>query len=150
PTTILSSRNGKSSADSRQRRLSQYHKVINLRDQGQSVRAIARSLKMSRMTVYRYLGSEGFPDRAPAKERGSKLTAYLSYLHRRWAAGCHNATQLWREIAGQGYGGQAAMVRRYVRGLRKRLSAPAPTTDGSAGIRNSFADPSTRQVAWWL
>jgi transposase len=149
-TTMLSSRNGKQSHQSREHRLRRYAKVQRLKLRGLSIRSIARSLKMSRMTVYRYLGSEGFPERAPAKKRSSKLDSYLPYLHRRWAEGCHNAGQLWREISAQGYGGKEAMVRRYVRRLRTRLQEFSENPKVRTEISASFQAPSSRQAAWWL
>ena len=66
---------------------------------------------MSRMTVRRYLGAGRFPDRAPPRSRHTKLETYLPHIHRRFAEGCDNATQLWREVVDQGYAGKAAMVR---------------------------------------
>jgi transposase len=149
-TTMLSSRNGKQSQHSRKRRLARYAKVQSLKQRGLSIRGIARSLKMSRMTVYRYLGSEGFPERRATKKRHSKLDSHLLYLHRRWAEGCHNAGQLWREISAQGYGGKEAMVRRYVRRLRTRLHEFPENPKVRTQIRTSFQAPCARQAAWWL
>jgi transposase len=149
-TTMLSSRNGKQSQHSRERRLARYAKVQSLQQRGLSIRGIARSLKMSRMTVYRYLGSEGFPERAPTKKRSSKLDSHLPYLHRRWAEGYHNAGQLWREISTQGYSGKEAMVRRYVRRLRSRLQEFPEKAKARTQISASFQAPCARQSAWWL
>jgi transposase len=149
-TTMLSSRNGKQSQHSRKRRLSRYAKVQRLKEGGLSIRGIARALKMSRMTIYRYLGSEGFPERAPAKKRRSQLDKYLPYIHRRWAEGCHNAGQLWREISAQGYGGKEAMVRRYARQLRIRLQEFPEKAKAQKLIAVGFQAPSAKQAAWWL
>jgi transposase len=149
-TTMLSSRNGKQSQQSRERRLACYAKVQQLKQRGLSIRGIARSLKMSRMTVYRYLGSEDFPERAPAKKRRSQLDSYVPYLHRRWAQGCHNAEQLWREISAQGYGGKEAMVRRYVWRLRTRLQEFPEDSKAQTTITIGFQAPSAKQAAWWL
>jgi transposase len=149
-TTMLSSRNGKQSQQSRKRRLRRYSKVQRLKEGGLSIRGIARTLKMSRMTVYRYLDSEGFPERAPAKKRRSQLDSYIPYLHRRWAEGCHNAGQLWREISAQGYGGKEAMVRRYARQLRIRLQEFPENAKAQKTIAVGFQAPSAKQAAWWL
>lgn len=122
-TTMLSSRNGAVSQQNRARRYGRYMEVAKMRGQGVSVLGIAQALRMSRMTVYRYLGTKCSPERTKGKERSIKLRSYLPYIHRRWAEGCHNATQLWREVVGQGYRGKPAMVRRYVRRLRVRVGA---------------------------
>lgn len=149
-TTMLSSRDGKQSQQSRERRLTRYADVQRLKQSGMSLRGIARRLKMSRVTVCRYLGSEGFPERAPAKKRQSELDSYLPYLHRRWADGCHNAGQLWREISARGYGGKEGMVRRYARRLRARLQEFSEDPKVRGEIRASFQAPSSRRAAWWL
>jgi transposase len=146
---MLSSHTSKQSQQKRARRLARYRKVQELRAQGMSLRDIARCLKMSRMTINRYLRSDGFPELAPRKKRGSRLDAYLHYLHRRWVEGCHNSEQLCREIRVQGYQGTGAMVRRYVWRLRKlpKLTKPVKTT---TAIPTSFQTPLAKQAAWWL
>jgi transposase len=97
--------------------------VIKLRKQGLAMNVIARSLKMSRMTVRHYVEADGYLERAPTRTRHSQLEKYVPYLHQRFAAGCNNATQLWREISAQGYGGKAGMVRMYIKRLRVRTKA---------------------------
>ena len=109
---MLSSHTSKQSQQKRARRLARYRKVQELREQGMSLRNIARCLKMSRMTINRYLRSEGFPELAPKKKRSSRLDKYLLHIHRRWVEGCRNGEQLWREIRAQGYNDTGAMVRR--------------------------------------
>jgi transposase len=151
PTTMLSSHNGQSSQKSRQQRHNRYCEVMKLRKQGRSVLSIARRLKMSRMTVYKYIGADCFPERAQSRPRGSKLDEYLSYIHRRFAEGCDNATQIWREVVTRGYKGKEAMVRRYVRRLRTRVNGLSSTEEIKAGrIETAFPVPSARRAAWWL
>ncbi len=148
---MLSSRGEETIAHSRERKIARYREVMRLNKQGVSVLGIAQALKMSRMTVYRYLNAEGFPERACGKKRGSCLEPFVSYLHERFAAGCHNATPIWREIVERGDSGQEAMVRRYVRRLRVRLRG---MTGGEEvkhlRIKTSFATPSAKRAAHLL
>ncbi len=98
-TTMLSSREDHQIAQNRKRRLARYHEVKRLDEQGMSILGIVQTFKMSRMTVYRYLRSEGFPERARRTQCGGCLEEYLPLIHQRFAAGCDNAMQLWREVA---------------------------------------------------
>ena len=50
------------------------------RDQGLSARQVARSLRLARNTVRRFLRAEGFPERQPRRPRPSLLTPYEPYL----------------------------------------------------------------------
>jgi transposase len=145
PTTMLSSRDGKQACESRKRRYTRYKKVMRLYRKGVSIRSIAKVMKMSRMTAYKYIEADCFPERAPSRSRGSALNKYLSYVHRRWAEGCNNATQMWREIVEQGYKGEEAMVRRYVGRLRVRLKAlPAKEQLKIEKLDTAFRTPSPR------
>lgn len=151
PTTMLSSRNGKEAIESRKRRYARYKKVMRLYRKGVSIRSIAKVMKMSRMTVYKYIGADCFPERAPSRSRGSALNKYLCYIHRRWAEGCNNATQIWREIGEQGYKGEEAMVRRYVGRLRERLKElSAKEQIKIEKLDTAFRTPSPRGAAWML
>jgi hypothetical protein len=80
-----------------------------------------------------------------------RIVKYVPYLHQRFAAGCNNATQMWREISAQGYGGKAGMVRRYIKRLRvrtKELGTKQQVEIQSAA--DNFKSPSSRRAAWWL
>jgi transposase len=79
-----------------------YTAVHALHAQGTSQQAIARQLGINRRTVRRYLvAHQGLDPRI-----GRCLhEPYLPYLLQRWIEGCHNGTQLWREIRAQGYPG---------------------------------------------
>jgi transposase len=58
PTTMLSSRDGKGVLESRKRRYARYKKVMRLHRKAISIRSIAKVMKMSRMTVYKYIQAE--------------------------------------------------------------------------------------------
>jgi transposase len=151
PTTMLSSRGGKEALESRKRRHARYKKVMRLYRKGISIRSIAKVMKMSRMTVYKYIQADCFPERAASRPRGSALNKYLDYIHRRWAEGCDNATQIWREIAEQGYKGEEAMVRRYVGRLRVRIKAlSAKEQLKLEKLDSAFRPPSPRGATWML
>jgi transposase len=132
----------------RARRLERYRRVIELNEQGVSLRGIARRMGMHRATVRHWLGAGSFPERA---ERlvFSRTDAFLGHLKSRWDEGCHNAAQLTREIQALGFGGTAVMVRRRVapwrRGERTQGCRPASRRHAPSARR-----PSSRRVCWWL
>jgi transposase len=132
----------------RARRLESYRHVVELCEQGASLRGIARRTGMHRATVRHWLGAGSFPERGQRRVT-SRTDAFLGYLRRRWDEGCHNAAQLTREIRAMGFGGTAVMVRRRVarwrRGERTRGCRPASRQHTPAVRR-----PSSRRVCWWL
>jgi transposase len=132
----------------RARRLERYQRVVELNEQGVSLREIARRMGMHRATVRHWLGAGSFPERA-GRHVTSRTDRFLDYLRRRWAEGCHNAAQLTREIQGMGFAGTAVMVRRRVarwrRGERTQGCRPA-----SRQHAPSVRRPSSRRVSWWL
>ncbi|MCA1593368.1 MAG: ISL3 family transposase [Acidobacteria bacterium] len=150
-TTMLSSREDHRISANRERRLARYNEVRRLHERGVSVVGIAETLKLSPMTVYRYLRSEGFPERARCARRGGGLEPHLAYIHQRFAAGCDNVAQLWREVAAQGYKGKPVMVVRYVRKLRVRVGALSEADrQKQLRLKDSFITPSPKRAACWL
>jgi transposase len=131
---------------SRERRLERYEQVITLHQQGWSQKAISFQTGLERKTIRRYLRAGAFREWAtPPRHRA--LDRFLPYLEQRWAEGCHNAAQLWREIREQGYAGRPGMIRQWARRLRaKGLAARSP------GVTPPTKKPvpTPRQVAWWL
>jgi transposase len=75
---------------------------------------IARQFHMGRMTVQKFAYAETYPETAPYRTRASMLSPYEAYLRERWKQGCHNASQLHREIVAMGYPGQRKQVARLV------------------------------------
>jgi transposase len=108
-----------------QGRLSLRQQVHALRQEGDSVLGISQRLNLNRSTVYRYLRQE--PESGAIRTRfvGSKLDPHLPYLSQRWAAGCRNGNQLWRELRERGYRGSRKMVALWTQHQRE---TPAPTT----------------------
>lgn len=112
------------SRERRQRRLERYQQVMELRQRGLSKRAIARQLGLERKTVRHWLRAGQFPERQ-VPQRRSSVDRWLSYLEKRWAEGCHNRSQLWRELRSQGADFAAVTLRRWFRvrlGVRGRPS----------------------------
>jgi transposase len=108
---------------------------------GLTKRAIACEIGITRTTVRRMLKAEEFPERAP-RQRRSELDGFREYLEARWAEGCHNASQLCRELRQRGYGGQRSRVKEYVQPWRAR-SVPAAS-------RPRRTLPNLKLVAFWL
>ncbi len=108
------------------RRRANYDRVRALHAKGGSVAQIARTVGIARMTVYRYL-REGPPQRKRHSVHGQQrvLAPYEAYLLRRWEAGCHTATVLWREIREQGFAHSVTTVQRFVAQLRREGPPPA-------------------------
>jgi transposase len=100
-------------------RLARYQQLLVLREQGLTLHEIAHRLGISKRTVNRFVAAGAFRER---KRRHTKkpglLAAYTTYLEQRWAEGCHNGTQLWRELRGQGFQGSLAIVLDSVTQLR--------------------------------
>jgi transposase len=99
-----------------------------LKKHGQSIRAIARAMGVSRNTVRRHLrGGEEAGVRKPPPKRVEKLDPFKGYIVDRLKAAAPDpipASVLYREIKGRGYSGGATRVKQFVRGLR-----PAPKPD---------------------
>jgi len=119
------------SRERRQRRFERYQQVLALHQRGTSKRAIARQLALNRQTVRHWLRAGQFPERQ-VPQRPSLVDSWLSYLEKRWAEGCRNRSQLWRELQAQGADFAAVTLRRWfrvrlgVRGRPSRISHSPP------------------------
>jgi transposase len=124
----------------RWRRGSEVHdEVVRLHREGVPIRAIARGLDLGRNTVRRWLRGAA-PE--PHRPRRSMLEPYRAGLERRWAEGCRNGAQLWRELRGAGFRGGLRVVTEWA--TRQRLaSRPGRAASG-------FAAPPPRRVARML
>ncbi len=115
-----------------QDRLALYQQVIALHEQGMTQSAIAQQIGTSLRTAQRWLAAGTFPE--PKRHRyGSQLDPYLPYIFQRWAQGCHNIAQLFRELEARGYRGSYAsvhdnIVRRLQFGGRKTPMDASPKT----------------------
>lgn len=127
-------------------KLRRYRAVQRLKKEGQGIRAISRRLHLSRRTVRNYFYMEKPPPHCPKRRTGSILDSYHGFLRERWQEGCHNASQLWRELRSKGYAGSPTGVRHYVRSWR----ASKPRTKGSTNPSRKRPVPKPAQVARML
>lgn len=127
---------------SRCRRLERYKEIIQLHEQGISMREIARRMGMHRGTVRRFLRAGQFPERA-VRKYARQMDRFVDYLRRRWNEGCRNAALLAKELAEHGYKGSYWPVRRCVATWRKTGDVLAPETKPSP-------TPSPEQATWLL
>lgn len=149
--TMLSSKTDAEKQAHRRKRYERYLKVIELHEQGLSERAITRTLCINRGTVRKFLHSDGFPERGQKKRTGSILDPYIPYIHQRWAEGCDNSRQLWREIRDRGYEGGVGMVRRYAKRLRRLLAELTPQQQAKfLTTKEAFKAPTSRRAGRWL
>ncbi len=139
------------SAARRERRRGRYEAVLRLHRQGYTQRAIAERVGLSRKTVRKYLEADAFPEQKQRRVAPGQLVPYLSYLRQRWDEGCHNATQLWRELQEQGYRGGRTTVLSAVSVWRAQLPPEARRTSGRPGSTSSRPQvPAPRAVVWSL
>jgi transposase len=140
----------------RERAEERYAAIQRLAAEGLSQRAIAQRLDLARGTVRRYAYAGAVPERAAHARRPSMLAPHAAYLERRWAEGCRNGLQLWRELRERRYPGSRKLIALWV---RARRTEPAPTTphrhrpaDEAAPVAPSLARrrPSARRLAWLL
>lgn len=138
----------------RERRMARYQEVIRLRQEGRSQRGIATQLKMSPQTVRRYLAAGAYPETAAHRPRPALLDQYRTEVERRWKAGCHDTTAIWRGLREEGFKGGVDTVRRFVAGLKKQLPTDLRErlqqhTTGRQPQASGSAPPlSARQVVW--
>ena len=128
------------------RRQARYEEAARLHCGGASIRRIAALLGAERKTVRHWLRLGGAPSWKKPR-RGSALDPYVPLLKRRWAEGCRNAAQLWREVAAAGYAGRPGTVRAWATRRRDGRATPqarhgtAPTTPAA------WRPPTGRRVA---
>lgn len=139
----------------RARRKARYDEVVALHQQGMSQKAIGTRLNLSGKTIRRWLRAGSFPELAPKHKRVTRMGPYVAYLQRRWAEGCHNGAQLWREICQQGYTGSRSMVADWVAHQRRddhTSLAPAPPRSPRPPSEPAVTERvySPRQLSWLL
>jgi transposase len=133
-------------AYNREERYARYQQMVALAEQGLDNQTIARAVGVSSTTVRAYLKADQFPEWQPRPTLSKWLLPYQPYLDQRWGEGQHNATQLWREIAQQGYTRSRALVLDYVAALRRGLpTPPAPVTTPPFKILRRY---SPREASW--
>lgn len=133
----------------RQRRVERFEQVRERHRQGQSLRQIARELRMSRRAVRRYLRCTTCPDWNPGRPRRSRLDVHRDWIDARLAEGNTNALELHRQLTAMGYRGSYGSVRRYV---TKRLRAAGkPRQRVRAAVPPPLPRPSAKQLSFeWV
>jgi transposase len=130
-------------------RIATYEAIRALHDKGADIAHIARTVDVSRRTVYRYVRMDGPPERQrPGRRPGNRvLASYEPYLLQRWKEGCHNGVKLWEEIKEQGFAYSVTNVSRFLAHLRREWKPPHPV--GKKGsILTSPHGPTARRVAF--
>jgi transposase len=131
------------SLDARQRREARFEEAVRLREQGMTIRGVARALGVGRKTVRRWLRAGHAPTWRHADRGRSILDPFRDYLETRWATGYRNGTGLWREIRERGFTGQSGIVRQWAaRQRRQDLAA-----DRAAPAKPPKAQPPTPRKA---
>lgn len=133
-----------------QRRQARSEEAHRLHAQGWSQKAIAAHLHCHPKTIHRYL-QRALPLPTRGGARASKLEPYKPYLLERWNAGCHNASQLLREIEPRGYDGGCTILRTFVATLRVQSGMPARSRTAASEPLSTEAIqrvPSSRELAW--
>jgi transposase len=130
-------------ADRRDHRRLRYEEVVQLHQLGLPQEAIGRAVGASPRTIHRWLQAGGPPTHSrPGQPRN--VGPHEAYLARRWAEGCHNGAQLWRELRARGFRGGVRSVERWA--ARRR---PEEGTGAADAIRPTAAwpAPSSRRCA---
>ena len=138
----------------RHRVAAHYAEIQRLTAAGETISGIARRLGITRIMVRRYRFAVAPPQRDYAR-RASQLDPFEPYLRRRWAEGCRNGLQLWRELRERGYTGASRPVSRWA---QERRTEPAPSTprrhlpadDGATTTPSAARRPAVPQLAWLL
>ena len=117
-------------AEARARRQALYDEAVRLREGGATLKSIAAALSMPPRTLAYWFATGHAPlrDRRPS---GSILDPFRGYLEWRYAEGCRNARQLWRELCAQGFQGRPSIVRVWIGRWNKAGLGGAPTATSS-------------------
>jgi transposase len=107
-----------------ERRDARFAEATRLREQGLSLKAIARTIGVERKTVRRWLRAGQAPTWRHADRGTSILDPYRPYLEERWQGGSRNAAAHWRDLKERGFPGQYTVVRDWAT-QRRRQDPPA-------------------------
>jgi transposase len=132
-------------------RSDRYQHLVALRAEGLTYQEIARRLGMGERTV-RYWLTRGIPYGKPElrRKRRRGFDPYAAYVTQRWAQGCRNGLQLWRELQTQGYKGGSRTVYRFLTTLREGSAPIRGKAQRSQAVPESPVEQWTAQKAVWL
>lgn len=106
--------------------------IQRMKTEGLSINQIRLQIKRHHTTVARYFHAADYltTTRIRGCWKRKLITPFLAHLEQRWAEGCTNAGQLYREIKEQGYRGSPLTVRRATTDWREPtpllVAAPPP------------------------
>lgn len=110
---------------------------------------------MPERTIRHWLSDRGIPYSHPRRERPRLIDPYKTYLLSRGPQGCHNGSQLERELRAKGYKGSQRAVYRYLGTLepsdasvRKHHSAFMRGQSNSPREPNPLLALSAQQATW--
>ena len=127
----------------RKKRQERFEEAKKLHKLGVSKSEIARRLNINWRTVSKYIRVNECPIYAGRRSGSSLLDPYMDYMTKRWEEGCHNATQIWREIRELGFGGARRTVGDWATKKRKSMAA-------SDRMSKKTAPWSASRAAWLL
>ena len=104
----------------RARRVARWENARTLHAEGKSLHAIALQLGINRKTVRKLVRTPVPPRNRPRLPRPSGLNSpslqpFVDYLQDRWQDGCHNISQLHRELVAQGCTTSRSLLREALR-----------------------------------
>jgi transposase len=118
-------------------RAQRYDRVIELRKNGLSERAITRETGVSRRTVRKYLAAGTFPEINPPARRSSRLDVYEELIRERLAAGA-TVKELLQELRGLGHSGSESALERHI---RRRLKWRKRFVKNNEGVKPKCPSP---------
>jgi transposase len=128
----------------RERRLARYNEVIALRASGHGLRDIARRTGLNRRTVWTYVNSGAFPERAQGTRKPSILDPHVEAIDQLLLEGRKTGVAIFAELKARGYRGGKTIVLDYIRRCR-----PGRSPINSPAHAKS-RPPAPRKVAMWL
>lgn len=132
-------------------RSDRYHQLVELRNQGLTLKEIARRLGMGERTV-RYWFTRGIPyeKSQQRRKRRSGFDPYASYVAEQWNQGHRHGQELWREIVAQGYKGGSRSVYRFLESLRQTPAPARGKADRSQAVPETSLQHFCAHEAVWL
>ena len=114
-------------------RQARYEVIRERYAKGEYLKTIATDLGITYRIARKYALSEECPTRKPMPKRPRMLEPYEPYLKARWAEGCKNGKQLYREIVAHGFPGTRTPVAVFVAQLRREENEGKPQFPPTAG-----------------
>lgn len=114
-------------------KMEKVNEAKKLKAEGYSIRAIAETMGMSRVTIDKYLSPHFSPVHgATGQSKGGKLNAYKTYIEERLSIGVMGAV-IEKEIREQGYKGSSSTIRHYCSNWKKLRTQTKSEISGTKG-----------------